>query len=126
MTSLERINDEVSSLHGSNISLASGSNRYQSIDERQPLQNGDQVNLGNATTALSSDSSRPNETTQDRQAVKQKPKPTRLRTVLTNSWLHEIASLIASWACQIWLVVILFRWIIALSIHKHKKSRSMP
>lgn len=114
MTSLGRIQDEVSSLHGSTISLASGSHRYRSI-ETQPLQTSDQGDLGNATSASTRDSSRSDETTQGRQPVKQKARPSTLRTVVTNSWLHEISSLLASWACQIWLVVILL----------HRKDRPL-
>lgn len=109
MTSPERIQDEVSSLHISTISLTSGSHHYQSIDERQAPQIRDQCGLENATTASLVDSFLSGETTQDQQAVKQKPRPTTLRTILTNSWLHEISSLIGSWACQIWLVVILLQ-----------------
>lgn len=109
MTSPERIQDEVSSLHRSIMSLASGSHRYQFIDERQPPQIRDPRGLENATTASLGDSLLSGETTQDQQAVKQKPRPSTLRTILTNSWLHEISSLIGSWGCQIWLVVILLQ-----------------
>lgn len=109
MTSLDRIQDNVSSLHGSTISLASESHRYRSIDDRQPLQNCDQSDLGGSTTPSPRDSSHSYETTRGRQPVKQMFRPTTLRTILTDSWLHEISSLIASFACQIWLVVILLQ-----------------
>lgn len=109
MTNLEYIQDEVSSLHGSTISSATGSHRHQSMDERQPPQIRDQCGLENAITPSLGDSLLSGETTQDQQAVKQKPRPTMLRTILKNSWLHEISSLIGSWACQIWLVVILLQ-----------------
>lgn len=85
MMSLERIEGEISSLHGSTISLASGNHRYRFINDRQRLQNGDQVNLGNATTSSPGDNLRLNETTQGQQAVKQKPRSTGLHTILTDS-----------------------------------------
>lgn len=109
MTSLEYVQNDVSSLHGSTISLASGSHSYQSINERQPPQTRDRGNSGNMTTASPCDGSLSDKSTQGEEAAKQKPRPTNLRMALTNSWLHEISSLVAGWACQIWLVVILLQ-----------------
>lgn len=109
MASLEYIQDEVSSLHGSTVSLAPGSHRYPPIDERQLPQIRDQGDLENAAIASAVDTSRSDEKTRGLQALEQKPRTTTLRIVLTNSWLHEISSLVGSWACQIWLVIILLK-----------------
>lgn len=106
MTSLEPIQDEVTSLHGSTISLASGNHRCRSI-ETQPLRTSDQGDMGNAMAASPCDNFPSDESTQGRKSAKHKSRSITLSTVFKDSWLLEIASLIASWACQIWLVVIL-------------------
>ncbi|KAJ0122458.1 hypothetical protein J7T55_002971 [Diaporthe amygdali] len=107
MTDPDHSQDEASSLHESMITAVSESHRQQSIDEREPLQNRDQNKLRDTDTASPGNSSCLNGKPEVRRAISQKSTSINLRTFLTNSWLHEVFSLGASWACQIWLVVIL-------------------
>lgn len=103
----ESIQDGISSLHGSNISLASESHEYQSIDESPPSESGDLSELDNEVIASPGRSSLSDDTTKVRPARKRTPRRTALRRAVMNSWILEELSLIASWACQIWLVAIL-------------------